>query len=132
MARNRGPAVEVEGLRELQRAIRMAADRDLKKQMRKANKDAAEVVKDKVETPKRSGRLQKSVGVRASNSSAKVKAGSPSRAPHAGPIHFGWPARGIKPRRFLNRALWETREKVRDTYDDALDAIRKRLSSRRL
>lgn len=108
-------AIRVDGLRELQAELR-AVDRALPKQLREANKQAATVVADraKVLVPVRSGRLRGSIGVRAGQRDAQVKAGSAARVPYAGPISFGWPgrpnrARGwrggpIRPQPFLYEA----------------------------
>lgn len=127
------PTIRIEGLKELQRDLRKAQDKDSKKLLRKANKTAAEVVALRAaqkEAPRKSGRLRKSIGARAGQTSSKVKAGTASRVPYAGAIHFGWPRRNIRPNRFLNRALWRTRDQVRDAYSEALEVLAKALSSK--
>lgn len=126
----------VEGLDELKRALRQLKDRDLNKAVREVNKSAAEIVKPEARrtapaghrTPKsskkyRPGRLAASIAVVASTNSAVIKAGSASRVPYAGAIHFGFPRRHIRPNRFLFRAMARTSDEVADTYDREITAV---------
>jgi len=130
MARSGG--FKVDGLKALQKEIRKTEDVEMKKQLRLANKEAAQVVADqaKVEVPRRSGRLARSIGAQASQTSAFVKAGTPSRVPYAGPIHFGWPKRNIRPQPFLYEAMDKRIGEVRRAYEKNLGKITKDLSSK--
>ena len=130
MARSGG--FKVDGLRQLQKEIRQTEDVELKKQLRLANKEAAQVVADqaKVEVPRRSGRLARSIGTQASQTSAFVKAGTAARVPYAGPIHFGWPKRNIRPQPFLYEAMDKRIGEVRKAYEKNLGKITKDLSSK--
>ena len=130
MARSGG--FKVDGLKELQKEIRRTEDVELKKQLRLANKEAAQVVADqaKVEVPRRSGRLARSIGVQASQTSASVKAGTAARVPYAGPIHFGWPKRNIRPQPFLYEAMDKRIGEVRRAYEKNLEKLGKSLSSK--
>ena len=129
MARSGG--FKVDGLKELQKEIRQTEDVELKKRLRLANKEAAQVVADqaKVEVPRRSGRLARSIGTQASQTSAFVKAGTAARVPYAGPIHFGWPKRNIRPQPFLYEAMDKRIGEVRKAYEKNLGKITKDLSS---
>lgn len=104
--------LEVEGAKEVRRALRKLQDKETPKRIRQANKTGAELVRDRAlpKTPQRSGRLRSSVKALASQSSGSVKAGTASRVPYAAPIHWGWPARGIEPNRFI----WDARNEVLD------------------
>ena len=130
MARSGG--FKVDGLKELQKEIRRTEDVELKKQLRLANKEAAQVVADqaKVEVPRRSGRLARSIGTQASQTSASVKAGTAARVPYAGPIHFGWPKRNIRPQPFLYEAMDKRIGEVRRAYEKSLEKLGKSLSSK--
>ena len=130
MARSGG--FKVDGLKELQKEIRKTEDVELKKRLRLANKEAAQVVADqaKVEVPRRSGRLARSIGTQASQTSAFVKAGTAARVPYAGPIHFGWPKRNIRPQPFLYEALDKRIGEVRKAYEKNLEKLGKGLSSK--
>jgi len=130
MARSGG--FKVDGLKALQKEIRQTEDVELKKQLRLANKEAAQVVADqaKVEVPRRSGRLARSIGAQASQTSAFVKAGTAARVPYAGPIHFGWPKRNIRPQPFLYEAMDKRIGEVRKAYEKNLGKITKDLSSK--
>lgn len=130
MARSGG--FKVDGLKELQKEIRKTEDVELKKRLRLANKEAAQVVADqaKVEVPRRSGRLARSIGTQATQTSAFVKAGTAARVPYAGPIHFGWPKRNIRPQPFLYEAMDKRIGEVRKAYEKNLGKITKDLSSK--
>lgn len=116
--------IRVDGLVALQKALRSAPP-ELRKELRLANKAAAQVVATAAKplAPKRTGRLAASIGARAGQRDASVKAGSASRVPYAGPIHFGWPARGIRPQPFLYKALDRRQNEVRARYEDAINTF---------
>ncbi|MFF2039377.1 HK97-gp10 family putative phage morphogenesis protein [Kitasatospora sp. NPDC058170] len=128
--------VRVEGLEELKRAMRQLKDSDLNKAVREVNKTAAEIVKPEARKTAPSGhrsrkdnkrykpgKLEKSITVLASANSAVVKAGSASRVPYAGAIHFGFPRRHIRPNRFLFRAMARTSDQVSETYEREISEV---------
>lgn len=132
MAKKPGFELRIEGARELQKSIRAMQDKDLRKELRLANKAAATVVADEaeIEAPVGpTGRLARSIGVLAGQSSATVKAGSAARVPYAAPIHFGWPARGIAANPFIYRALAKKSEEMSDIYEEKISALAARLGS---
>lgn len=120
-----GDLVRVDA-KQLRKQLR-SLDRSLLKDMRQANKDAAEVVarQAKIEVPRRTGRLAKSIGVLASQTKGQVRVGSAS-VPYAGPVHFGWPSRPnkakgwrggpIRPNPFIYAALDKRRAAVLEVY----------------
>jgi HK97 gp10 family phage protein len=121
-------SIKVDGLRELQRQLRTLDNKAMKAELRKVNKDAATIVADEARNlvPVRSGRLRASIGARAGQTSASVKAGTGSRVPYAGPIHFGWPARNIRPQPFLYEALGKKWKEVYNAYDkNVSDLVKK-------
>lgn len=115
--------VRIDGLNDVLRDLRRLKERDTLKAIRQANLDAAKLVAEqgKIEAPRRSGRLAASVGARATQKSGSVKAGSPSRVPYAGPIHFGWFRRHIRPNPFLYRAVDKRIGEVFAAYTKQLD-----------
>ncbi|WP_327254084.1 hypothetical protein [Streptomyces sp. NBC_01244] len=136
MARTSAFTVRVAGMTELQKNIRRLKSRDLNNAVRAANKQAAEVVKPEAEStaPKgrrdaksgkryKPGKLAKSVKVTASAKGAQVKAGSATRVPYAAAVHFGYPKRGIKPNRFLFRAMARKSAAVSETYEREISAV---------
>lgn len=137
MARRRAgldARIHVDGVRELSRAIRQAKDKDLGRELRLANKDAAQEVKTAAEPhvpvgP--SGKLKRSLAVRASQRDASVKAGG-ARVPYAPVIHWGWPARNIKEQRFIRAGLRAAAARVRDKYQDAVDRVARKFGRRGL
>ena len=117
--------IQVEGLKGLQRQLKQAADKDMQKRIRKANKDAASIVSDEAKNivPVRTGALRKSIGARGTNKAATVKAGTAARVPYAGPVHFGWRARGIGPQPFLYEALGDKWREVYTQYDEQISEL---------
>jgi len=133
MAARRGKGmVEVEGLREIQRTMSRVSRKDIVKEVRSANKKAADVVAQeaKVLVPVQTGRLRKSIGAQAQREAGYVKAGTPQGVKYAGPIHFGWPAKGITPQPFIYEALDKRIDEVRATYERLLREAMKPISSR--
>lgn len=111
-----GSKIQIEGLKETQKALASMSD-DLKDEMKPTHKAAAEVIVEgsKRYVPVRSGRLATSIRAVATRTSGRVRAGS-AAVPYAGPIHFGWPARRIKPQPFIYDAMDARRQEVYDLY----------------
>lgn len=97
----------VAGGRELRRTLRKAG-LDMK-QLTAVNRRAAETVVRAAlpATPRRSGALAQSVRAGATQRAGIVRAGRKAM-PYAGPIHWGWPARGIEPQPWLQNAAQAT------------------------
>lgn len=114
---------EIIGLREVQRDLRKLGD-DTKTEMKGTHKEAAEIVVmgAKRLVPYRTGALAASIKALATQSSGRVRAGSAS-VPYAGPIHFGWPARAIKPQPFIYDALDSRVDDIRRIYADRIDEL---------
>ena len=132
--------MEVENLKETAAMIRRLGDDDLKRQLKEANKDVAQMVVDAAtpNVPVRSGKLLRSVKAAATQTSAYGKAGTPSRVPYAAAIHwgegtgnvnattgatFGRPNRNIRGRPFLWEAADATLHQAVRKYEDALDEL---------
>lgn len=115
-------AVKVEGLRDLNRALtKTGADvEDLKD----LNQDISQLV---VQTAQSlvtvvSGDLRSSIKGNRAKGKAVVKAGG-ARIPYAGPIHWGWPKRGIAPSMFLADAVDQNTEQITHKYQDGIDKV---------
>lgn len=108
--------VQIEGLRETQKALRDLSD-ELRFEMKETHRKAAEVVVEgaKRYVPFRTGKLAASIRAAATMTSGKVRVGS-AAVPYAGPIHFGWPKRRITPQPFIYDALDERRDEVLELY----------------
>lgn len=119
------PKIQVEGLREFQRVVRQVKDREVTKAVTEANKAAAQIVVDdaKPYAPRRSGRLANSVKAVNSARYSAVRAGTGKTVPYAGPIHYGWPARGIRPRPFLTVGIAKKSDEIRTKYEDGLRKV---------
>ncbi|MBP6136580.1 hypothetical protein [Candidatus Neomicrothrix sp.] len=117
-----GPAIEVEGLREVRAALKAAGVGldDLKA----AGKAGAELVAATARTtvPVLSGALQRSIRPAGLVSGGVVRAGT-ATVPYAAVIHFGSPARNIEPRPFLYDAVDRRANEVADAYERAVNKI---------
>ena len=123
--------VRVEGAQDLRRKINRLSDavdaKSAKSELKKAHLEGAEVVKAAALplVPVRSGSLKATVRAAGTIRSGRVRAGF-ARVPYAGPIHFGWPARNIRPQPFLYDALDRRRSEVLAVYDDRVGALIKK------
>jgi hypothetical protein len=83
--------VQVEGTRELAALLRRIADKDLQKALRSAHIEASRLVVAQARSlvPVRTGNLQSSIRAGGTQRAAVVRAGTPTKAPYATPIHFG-------------------------------------------
>ena len=126
---NRVGKQEIEGLRQLQRALNKLDD-DTKMAMKPTHQAAAEIVATDAarKAPRRSGRLSRSVKASAVKTGGRVRVGYGGGAPslYAGPIHFGWPARRIRPQPFVYDALDPNRPAVLRLYEERMTELVKR------
>jgi len=114
--KGRGGRIQIDGLKETQRALKEMSH-DLRYEMKETHLKAAQVVVEGAVrfVPFKTGRLAASIRAAATMTSGKVRAGS-AAVPYAGPIHFGWPARRIKPQPFIYDAMDVRRKEVYDLY----------------
>lgn len=123
-------AVKIEGLSGLQRDLRkLGGDLDLVKgEFYATNRRVAEIVIEgsKKFVPVQTGALAESMRNASTKKSAKVRVGDRSNVLYAGPIHFGWPARRIKPQPFIYEATDRRRNEVAMMYAERLTAIRRK------
>jgi hypothetical protein len=68
------------------------------------------------------GSLRASIRGNRAMARARVSAGG-ARVPYAGPVHWGWPARGIRPRPFLRDAARALEPTIIASYTRNLDTI---------
>lgn len=130
---NRAGKQDIEGLRELQKALRQMGDAT-KMEMKPTHLQAAEIVSAdaRSKAPVRSGRLRNSIKASAVMSGGRVRIGYGGGAPslYAGPIHFGWPARRIRPQPFVYDALDPKRPEILRLYEDRIDELTKKYDLR--
>lgn len=104
--------LEIEGGRTLRRTLKEAGA-DLK-ELKAVHREVAGVVAGRAASwaPKVSGRLAGTVRAGATQRAAVVRAGNNRRSkagvPYAGPIHWGWPRRGITANPFLSYSAQST------------------------
>lgn len=129
MARDAG--FKVEGLAQAVRDLQSlgAEVEDLKAGFSKIADEAATRAARHVRS--RSGRLARSVRGNRAKSKAVVRAGTKRGAPHAGPINYGWPRRGIRASGFMQKADQEMQPRAVQMLEDEINhQIRKRRSLR--
>jgi hypothetical protein len=124
--------VKVEGLRELNRALR-AVPAEYRKAQKEIHRKTAEPVAKAAKplAPNQTGRLEQSIRALGSQRAGTVAAGG-ARLPYAPPIHWGWPARNIAPQPFLVDALEAREEMVVDIYFRETDRLIDRVWNREI
>lgn len=126
---SREAGIKVEGQRELRKTLRQAGD-DLE-DLKAAHKAAAEIAAggSRPLTPVRSGTLQGTVRAGGTKTSAVLRAGKKA-VPYAGPIHWGWPNRGIAPQSFLADGAKNTEPQWVELFYEALDKALKKVKGK--
>lgn len=129
MARNRAN-FKVEGLTTLRRDMRKAGV-DLE-ELKDSNRSAAGVVHKyaKPGIPKDSEALVKTIRFGATQKSGYIRLGKKS-VPYAGPIHFGWEKRGIKPRAVISEAAVEHEPEWVQVYMSHISKILKKIGRKK-
>jgi hypothetical protein len=120
-------AVKIEGLSKVQRDLRKLSTDALdlnKTEFLETNKRVAEIIigESKKYVPVLTGALAANIRNASTKKAAKVRAGSVG-VPYAGPIHFGWPSRSIKPNPFFYDAIDSRREEVFDRYGQLVEDL---------
>lgn len=120
------PVVQVDGARQLRRTLKQAGSDldDLKTLHRKVSQMVADLAAARAPIGP-TGRLQASIRAGATKTAGVVRAGSNAKsgARYAGPIHWGWPARGIKPRTFIVDAAQSSEAAWLAIYQQGLEDI---------
>lgn len=116
--RSTGQRLQIEGLREVTRDLK-ALGVDLKEDMKETHRRAGEIVAAAAKplAPVRSGALSATITSSPTQYQGRVRIGRGASVPYAGPIHFGWPARRIRPQSFIYEALDGRREEVLQNYE---------------
>lgn len=122
----RAARIQVEGARELRRALKKAGDEA--EDLKDAHQAAGEVVVTEAQSivPTLSGRLGASIRASRAKAGATVKAGG-AGVVYAGVQHFGWPGHNISPNPFLYTAIDNRRNEVIEAYETAIDKITDRV-----
>jgi len=116
------PTVQVVGAKELRKTMKAAGDDlgDLKAVHQAVGNMVVGVARGLA--PVRTGALAGSIRTTKAAGGIALKAGS-AGIPYAGPIHWGWPARGIKAQPFLSDAATSTEEAWIRFYEEEMDKI---------
>jgi hypothetical protein len=119
--------IKITGLSEVQRNLRKLSTDALdlnKTEFLETNKQVAEIVinESKKYVPFLTGALAAAIRNASTKKSAKVRAGN-AAVPYAGPIHFGWPARSIKPNTFLYEAIDARKSEVANRYSELVSDL---------
>jgi len=119
--------IKITGLSEVQRNLRKLSTDALdlnKTEFLETNKQVAEIVinETKKYVPFLTGALAAAIRNASTKKSAKVRAGN-AAVPYAGPIHFGWPSRSIKPNTFLYEAIDARKSEVANRYAELVSDL---------
>ena len=119
--------IKITGLSEVQRNLRKLSTDALdlnKTEFLETNKKVAEIIinESKKYVPVLTGALAAAIRNASTKKSAKVRAGSVG-VQYAGPIHFGWPARSIKPNTFLYEAIDARKSEVANRYAELVSDL---------
>lgn len=119
-----GVRVEIEGIKKLARTLRQAGDEATRSMLLQANKDAASTVAAEAAPmiPQRTGALAGTLRTSGSAKGGVVMLGR-ARVPYAGPLHFGWFKRRIRPGLWLYHALDNRRSEVEEAYRKRLEEL---------
>jgi hypothetical protein len=123
---DRGGKIEIDGLRQVQKALRNVSQ-ESRDDMKETHRQAGQIIVDAATplVPVESGALLASIKSAPLQRQGRVRLGSAS-LPYAGPIHFGWPARGIAPNPFIYEVLDGRRAEVSRLYEQRIDEIIKK------
>lgn len=126
---NREGEVKIENLNKVRRQLKdLSEDVDYRAmEFLPVNKTIADAVAGDAKSyvPVLTGALSGTIRAAATKTSARVKAGYKA-VPYAGPIHFGWPARFIKPQPFFYDAIDKRRGEIKDRYEDLVKRLIKK------
>ena len=119
--------IKITGLSEVQRNLRKLSTDALdlnKTEFLETNKQVAEIVRNETKkyVPFLTGALAAAIRNASTKKSAKVRAGN-AAVPYAGPIHFGWPSRSIKPNTFLYEAIDARKSEVANRYAELVSDL---------
>ena len=119
--------IKITGLSEVQRNLRKLSTDALdlnKTEFLETNKQVAEIVinETKKYVPFLTGALAAAIRNASTKKSAKVRAGNVG-VQYAGPIHFGWPSRSIKPNTFLYEAIDARKSEVANRYAELVSDL---------
>lgn len=88
-------------------------------ELKEVNRRAADIAKPEAVArtpPGKTGRLAGSIRAGATQKAGIIRAGRKT-VPYAGPINYGWPARNIRPRTFVNDAVASTESQWAKEYE---------------
>jgi hypothetical protein len=115
--------VKVEGVREVQRALKAfdAKTEDLKAVHTTVARTLLPGIASR--TPRRTGELAGSWDAGATKTRARLL----SSRPYAGPIEYGWTARGIEPARMVRATIEAEQGEIVERYEDELEKLADRI-----
>jgi hypothetical protein len=121
-----GPGrIRIQGLRKSLRALEQAGSDA--EEMRDLMHALGSIVVNAADAPIGAGTLKGTLRAGRGKTKAVVRAGG-ARAPYAGVIHYGWPARNIAPQPFLTEALQAKRGDIFRALDEGIADLLKRNS----
>lgn len=119
-----GTRVRIDGLKAVQKKLRQAgADAE---SMSELMHSIGTIVVNASAPPVLSGALKGTIRAGRGKTKAVVRAGYATRAPYAGVIHYGFPARHIRPQPFLVTALHANHARIFAALENGMDDLLKK------
>lgn len=118
---HKGATIQVDGLREVIRALRAAGD-DLS-DLSELNHRLGNIVIANARVPRESGEVAGTLRAGKGKTKAVVRAGYASRGRYAGVLHYGDPHRGHRAQPFLTDALRRSQGTVISELTKGIDAM---------
>jgi hypothetical protein len=118
--------IPITGGRDLRRNLKELGDEAVN-DLKRINEEGVEIVLEEAlaRVPVRSGDLKATVRGSATKTRGTIRAGF-KKIPYAGPIHFGWADRRIKPNMFLYEAVDARRDEVADAYQEQIKKLKRK------
>lgn len=125
-------SIEVVGLKELVRALRILQDKQLQNELKQAHRNASIIAARFVqrEAPVRTGRLALSTRAKPTQREGRVSIGTPVGVPYAGPVIWGDPSRNIRGNPYPFRAIDKGEKEIVRAYEEEVDNILKKAGLR--
>lgn len=123
------PLVEIDGAQQLRKTLRAAGD-DLG-DLKAANQQAADIAAHAARSraPRLTGQLAGDIRASGTKTAGTIRAGR-KRIPYAGPLHWGWPARGIEARPYITEGAQQTESIWVPLYKELMDEALKKVKGK--
>jgi hypothetical protein len=120
-----GDTIRIPGIKKIQQSLKEmgASNAEFQQASFEAGTISADAVKLQIGTFSKSGKLQRSVKASKIMRKVQITVGSKSRVPYAAALNYGYRKGNIEGKYFLQMGIRRSRQKMLDTYLDALQKL---------